>query len=265
MHALKGIILAGGSGSRLHPITKVVSKQLLPIYDKPTIYYPLSTLMLSGIQEILVITTPLEQDRFKRLLGDGKKWGINLHYKAQAKPNGLAEALIIGDDFLDGDGCTLILGDNLFFGNGVPELIKQSIASNRGATIFGQRVNNPQDYGVIHKNADGIVTNIIEKPEKPASNLAATGLYIFDRSAPSRARALKPSLRGELEITDLNKTYLANGSLECVEFGRGVSWFDVGAFDTLMDAAMFVKMTQNRQNMKISDPYEIAKILGWIK
>lgn len=264
MRNLKGIILAGGTGSRLHPITKVTSKQLLPIYDKPTIYYPLSTLMLAEIREILVITTPNDLQRFQNLLGNGDEWGISLKYKAQSNPNGLAEALIIGEDFLDGSGCTLILGDNLFFGAGLPSLLKNSIKENAGATIFGHTVLKPEYYGVICKDENGNVKELIEKPKTPVSNLAATGLYIFDENAPARAKGLLPSTRGELEITDLNKTYLEENRLRCVDLSRGVTWFDVGEFDNLLDAGNFVKVTQKRHGMQISNPNEIAKGFGWI-
>ena len=259
----KGIILAGGSGTRLYPLTRVVSKQLLPIYDKPMIFYPLAILMLSGIRDILVITTPHEQSMFKALLGDGREWGIRLQYAAQPNPEGLAQALIIAEEFLDGNPSCLILGDNIFHG-GLQDHLERANGRQEGATVFGYWVRDPERYGVVEFDKNMCVTSIEEKPLKPRSNYAVTGLYFYDGRASDFARELKPSPRGELEITDLNRRYLEDGSLTLERFGRGTAWLDTGTHESLQQAANFVETIEARQGLKIACPEEIAFLSGWI-
>ena len=260
----KGMVLAGGAGTRLYPITQAVSKQLLPVYDKPMIYYPLSILMLAGIQEILVITTPHEQALFKRLLDDGSQWGIRLHYAVQPEPGGLAQAFIIGREFLAGDPSCLILGDNIFYGHGLGEVLQRVSKREEGATIFGYRVRDPQRYGVAEFDADGRIVGIEEKPEEPKSNYAITGLYFYDARAVDFADQLKPSPRGELEITDLNLCYLESGNLQVEKLGRGTAWLDTGTFEALIEAANYIETMEKRQGLKIACPEEIAYLQGWI-
>ena len=260
----KGMVLAGGAGTRLYPITQAVSKQLLPVYDKPMIYYPLSILMLAGIQEILVITTPHEQTLFKRLLDDGSQWGIRLHYAVQPEPGGLAQAFIIGREFLAGDPSCLILGDNIFYGHGLGDVLQRVSKHEEGATIFGYRVRDPQRYGVAEFDADGRIVGIEEKPEEPKSNYAITGLYFYDARAVDFADQLKPSPRGELEITDLNLCYLESGNLQVEKLGRGTAWLDTGTFEALIEAANYIETMEKRQGLKIACPEEIAYLQGWI-
>jgi glucose-1-phosphate thymidylyltransferase len=260
----KGIILAGGSGTRLHPLTLAVSKQLMPIYDKPMIYYPLSTLMLAGIRDVLVITTPHDQEPFKRLLSDGKRWGMNLRYAVQPSPDGLAQAFLIGRDFIAGDPCALVLGDNIFYGHGVSGLLDTAARREQGATVFGYYVVNPEAYGVAEFDPSGKVVGLEEKPKKPKSNYAVTGLYFYDNQVVKLAESLKPSARGELEITDLNRLYLEQGSLHVEVFGRGVAWLDTGTHDSLMQAANFIHTIEARQGLKVACPEEIAFRKGWI-
>jgi len=257
-------VLAGGAGTRLYPITQAVSKQLLPVYDKPMIYYPLSILMLAGIQEILVITTPHEQTLFKRLLDDGSQWGIRLHYAVQPEPGGLAQAFIIGREFLAGDPSCLILGDNIFYGHGLGDVLQRVSKHEEGATIFGYRVRDPQRYGVAEFDADGRIVGIEEKPEEPKSNYAITGLYFYDARAVDFADQLKPSPRGELEITDLNLCYLESGNLQVEKLGRGTAWLDTGTFEALIEAANYIETMEKRQGLKIACPEEIAYLQGWI-
>jgi glucose-1-phosphate thymidylyltransferase len=261
---LKGIILAGGSGTRLYPLTHAVSKQLLPVYDKPMIYYPLSTLMLAGIRDILVITTPRDRRQFEELLGDGAQWGIRLSYAEQPKPEGLAQAFLIGASFIGSDRVALILGDNIFFGHGLPDLMAQAVQRASGATIFAYQVRGPQRYGVVSFDGDGRATGIIEKPTDPASNWAVTGLYFYDNDVVRYATEVVPSARGELEITDLNARYLAAGRLHVERMGRGFAWLDTGTFESLLDAATFVHTLEERQGMKIACPEEIAYRMGLI-
>ena len=261
---MKGIILAGGTGSRLWPITRAVSKQLLPVYDKPMIYYPLTTLMLAGIRDILIITTPHEQHQFQSLLGDGKQWGITLSYAVQATPNGLAQAFVIGADFIDGGPAALILGDNIFFGHGMVEQLRAAVARTTGATVFGYRVSDPERYGVAEVGTNGAVLSIEEKPAKPKSNYAVTGLYFYDDKVTELAAELKPSTRGEYEITDLNAEYLRRGKLRMEILGRGFAWLDTGTYDSLLEAASFVATLQKRQGLQVASPDEIAFRLGWI-
>jgi glucose-1-phosphate thymidylyltransferase len=260
----KGILLAGGTGTRLHPITRAVSKQLMPVYDKPMVYYPLSVLMLAGIREVLVITTPRDQAAFNDLLGDGSQWGISLSYAAQPHPGGIAQAFLIADKFLAGEACALILGDNLFYGHGLPDLLRSADAACTGATIFAHRVKDPQRYGVVTFDQSGRPTGIVEKPQELLSPYAVTGLYFYDRDIVPIARSLKPSARGELEITDVNRIYLERGRLSVKFMGRGFAWFDTGTHDALLDAAQFIQVVQDRQGILVSSPEEIAWRSGWI-
>lgn len=260
----KGIILAGGSGTRLYPITMGISKQLLPIYDKPMIYYPLSVLMLAGIREICMITTPQDQDQFKRTLGDGSQWGISLTYVIQPNPDGLAQAFILAEDFLDGAPSALVLGDNIFYGHGLPEMLEAADVKETGGTVFGYRVADPERYGVVAFDAAGQATQIIEKPENPPSNYAVTGLYFLDGSAPERARTVKPSARGELEITTLLEMYLHEGLLDVKRMGRGYAWLDTGTHGSLLDAGNFVRTLEKRQGQQTGSLEEIAFDAGWI-
>ena len=260
----KGIILAGGSGTRLWPITMGVSKQLLPIYDKPMIYYPLSVLMLSGIREIAIITTPDDQAQFQRLLGDGAQWGLSLTYIVQPSPDGLAQAYLLAKGFLAGAPSAMVLGDNIFFGHGLPEALAAAGARDLGGTVFGYRVVDPERYGVVAFDGDGRVTGIVEKPAKPPSHYAVTGLYFLDGSAPERAAGVKPSPRGELEIVDLLESYLADGQLRVEKMGRGYAWLDTGTHGSLLDASNFVRTLQARQGLQVGCPDEIAFRAGWI-
>ena len=260
----KGIILAGGSGTRLYPITIGVSKQLLPIYDKPMIYYPLTVLMLAGIRETCVITTPHDQDQFKRTLGDGSQWGIELTYITQPSPDGLAQAYLLAEDFLDGAPSAMVLGDNIFFGHGLPEMLEQAGRQTGGGTVFGYHVADPERYGVVAFDSAGNVTEIVEKPPVPPSNYAVTGLYFLDGSAPQRAREVKPSDRGELEITTLLESYLHDGLLSVKRMGRGYAWLDTGTHASLLDAGNFVRTLTERQGQQVGSPDEIAFQMGWI-
>lgn len=263
---MKGIILAGGSGTRLYPLTLVTSKQLLPVYDKPMVYYPLSTLMLAGIKDILIISTPADTPRFEKLLGDGSQFGIKLSYKVQPKPEGLAQAFTIGKDFINGEPCAMILGDNIFYGNGFTQLLKQaaSDAQNGKATVFGYYVNDPERFGVVDFDKDGKAISIEEKPAHPKSNYAVTGLYFYPAGVSEKAAQVKPSARGEVEITSLNDMYLQEGNLDVQLLGRGYAWLDTGTMRSLVDASNYVKMVEERQGVSISAPEEIAYIHGWI-
>ena len=260
----KGIILAGGSGTRLYPITMGVSKQLLPIYDKPMVYYPLTVLMLAGIREILIITTPHDQDQFQRTLGDGSQWGVALSYMIQPSPDGLAQAFILGEAFLDGAPSAMVLGDNIFFGHGLPDLLREAEEAQAGATVFGYRVADPERYGVVDFDADGTVRAIVEKPPLPPSNYAVTGLYFMDGTAPERAKAVRPSARGELEITSLLESYLHDGALSVQKMGRGFAWLDTGTHASLLDAGNFVRTLTERQGQQVGSPDEVAFEMGWI-
>jgi len=260
----KGIILAGGSGTRLYPVTIGVSKQLLPIYDKPMVYYPITVLMLAGIREIAVITTPEDQAQFQRTLGDGSQWGISLTYIVQPSPDGLAQAYLLAEDFLDGAPSAMVLGDNIFFGHDLPKLLSAADQNEKGGTVFGYRVADPERYGVVDFDKDGNVRSIIEKPEVPPSNYAVTGLYFLDGSAPERARSVKPSDRGELEITSLLESYLEDGELSVQQMGRGFAWLDTGTHGSLLDAGNFVRTLERRQGMQTGSPDEIAFASGWI-